>query len=115
MDGGAIFSAADTFATVWQRSGAIILARPGNAEVHLGSGTQPVALTRGADTHIFFQRGPDLLSTRLDASLAPTAAAPHAKNARFPALLALPADRGAILSYEQGPAKGPTSVVVERL
>ena len=115
MDGGAIFSDRDAFATIWQRNGSIFYARPGNAEVTLGSGTQPVAATLGADTHIIYQRGPDLLSTHLTASAAPTAPAPRAQNARFPALLALPGDHGAILAYEQGSAQGPTRVVVERL
>mgnify|MGYP006145630455 CR=1 FL=1 len=40
---------------------------------------------------------------------------PGAGDARFPVLLELPAGRGAVLAYEQGPAKGATAVVVERL
>ena len=115
MDGGGIFSVGDTFATIWQRAGTLFLARPGTPEIPLGPGTQPVAATLGPDTHIFFQRGPDLLATRLTASLAPTTPAPHAKNARFAVLLALPGDRGGLLAYEQGPAKGAVSVVVETL
>lgn len=115
MDGGTLFPSGETFASIWQRAGALFLARPGTPEIPLGPGTQPVAATLGPDTHLFFQRGPDLLAARLTASLAPSAPTPHAKNARFPALLALPGGRAALLAFEQGPAKGPVSVVVEAL
>lgn len=115
MDGGTLFPSGETFASIWQRAGALFLARPGTPEIPLGPGTQPAAATLGPDTHLFFQRGPDLLAARLTASLAPSAPTPHAKNARFPALLALPGGRAALLAFEQGPAKGPVSVVVEAL
>ena len=115
MDGGTLFLSGDTFATLWQRAGTLFLARPGTPEIPLGPGTQPVAATLGPDTHLFFQRGPDLLAARLNASLAPSAPKPHAKNARFPALHALPGGRAALLAFEQGPAKGPVSVVVDAL
>ncbi|MBL9200057.1 MAG: hypothetical protein JNL39_06090, partial [Opitutaceae bacterium] len=59
-----------------------------------------------------WQQGPDLWLTRK--GLAAIAPARHAANARFPSLLALPNGR-AILAYEQGPAKGPAAVVVEKL
>lgn len=111
MDGGAIFAAGDSFATVWQRSGSVVLVRPGAPELLLGPGTQPVAVTLGAATPVFFQRGPDLHSVRLPES---PAARLHAAQARFPSLVALPDGRSAVLAYEQGPAAGPTGVVVER-
>ena len=115
MDGGSVFTSGDTFTTIWQRAGSVFLAQPGSPEIPLGPGTQPVAATLGSATHIFFQRGPDLIATRLSASVAPTPPAPHAQQARFPSLLALPDGRAILLAYEQGPAKGAVSVVVETL
>jgi hypothetical protein len=115
MDGGSVFTSGDTFTTIWQRAGSVFLAQPGSPEIPLGPGTQPVAATLGSATHIFFQRGPDLIATRLSASVAPSPPAPHAQQARFPSLLALPDGRAILLAYEQGPAKGAVSVVVETL
>ncbi|MSU48124.1 MAG: exo-alpha-sialidase [Opitutus sp.] len=106
MDGGVVFPQGEGFASIWQRDGAVYFSRPGNAEVHLGRGLQPVAIALGGETLAFWQQGPDLWSTRI--ATTPTAPAKHAASARFPTLIAAPGG-GALLAYERG-----TGVVVER-
>lgn len=116
MDGGQILAlGVGDFATVWQRDGHIYLASPGSTEVHLGSGKQPAAAPLAAGTLLVWQRGPDLYSTRLAPPHNPAAPALLAAGGRFPVLLPLTGNRGTLLAYEQGPAKGAVSVVVEAI
>jgi hypothetical protein len=66
----------------------------------------------GGETVVVWQQGADLVST--DNVKAPKASK-RATDARFPSLVILPAKNQRLLAYETGPAKGATSVVVERL
>jgi hypothetical protein len=113
MDGGKIVALGNgNFASVWQRNGEIFFAPPTGPEVRVGPGKQPVAIARDRETLVVWQRGNDLVSARTSSFASPRK---HAENARFPVLVALPKGGGALLAYEQGPAKGPTAVVVEGL
>lgn len=116
MDGGDIIARGDgAFDSVWQRDGQIFFQHGATPELPVARGKQPVATSLASDTALVWQQGPDLWSSRLSASHIPSPPALLVSGARFPALLALPAGRTALLAYEQGPAKGPVSVVVERL
>jgi len=116
MDGGQIIArGAGAFDSVWQRDGQVLLASPGSTELHLGPGRQPVAAPLATGTLLVWQRGPDLYSTRLAQAHAPAVPALLVAGARFPVLLPLPGHRATLLAYEQGPAKGAVSVVVETL
>lgn len=107
MDGGVAFAARDAFATVWQRDGAVYCGSPGQPEVRLASGTQPVAATTASRSLAVWQQGSDLWSSPVDATAAPRLLS---SGARFPSLLALPGTDQVILTYERG-----ADVVVERL
>lgn len=111
MDGGRIVAlGGGKFASVWQREGEIFYAPAEGRETLLGKGKQPVAIQLGADRIVFWQQGPELWTSRPGKS----EAARFAADARFPVLMALPSSRGAVIAYEQGPAKAPM-IVVERL
>jgi hypothetical protein len=99
MDGGAIFSEGDAFATIWQRSGSVFLARPGRPEQKLAAGLQPVAAAVAGRSIAVWQQGADLWSSSLaDGATSALLAA----GARFPAVLALPDGKRIIVAYERG-------------
>ncbi len=105
MDGGSILPlGAGRFASVWQRAGDVFFSPVGGPEIKLGAGKQPVAFLRDGQPIVVWQQGPDLVSQRPTADAAP---ATLARQARFPSLAPLPDNRGAVLAYEQGPAKTP--------
>jgi hypothetical protein len=111
MDGGEILAHGQgTFSTVWQRAGEIFFCPMAGAEVSCGAGKQPVAVTQNGETLVAWQRGTELVSARMNETASPTW---RAADGRFPVLVALDKDRGAILAYEQGPKAAP-SVVIER-
>lgn len=114
MDGGKIVAlGAGKFASVWQRAGEVFFAPAGGAEVLLGKGKQPVAVARGAEMFVLWQQGNDLVSATGTGKGEPTK---RAADARFAVVVNLPGDRGAVLGYEQGPAKDKQpGIVVERL
>jgi hypothetical protein len=113
MDGGRILALGDgKFGSVWQRAGEICFAPASGPEKIIGQGRQPVAAVQAGETFVVWQQGTDLVSMRLGSE---TSLAKRAENARFPVLMVAPDGRGALLAYEHGPAKGATSVNVERL
>jgi hypothetical protein len=97
MDGGAIVPVNDTFATVWQRDGAVFFANRGEPERKLASGTQPVAVYAGGRTVTVWQQGADLWTSATDA-----APAVLFRNARFPAAIANPGSQRVLVAYERG-------------
>lgn len=109
MDGGRIvaFGGGD-FGAVWQRAGEVFLVHGSGAETRIGQGKQPVvALVKGAPV-VWWQQGPDLVSTER------TPQPIH--EARFPVVISLPNGNGVVLAYERTVAgQNPTAVVVERL
>jgi hypothetical protein len=107
MDGGALFNEGDAFATIWQRSGAVFLARPGRPEQKIAAGLQPVAAAVAGRSIAVWQQGADLWSSSLAAGAAPALLAP---GARFPAVLALPDGKRILVAYERG-----SGVVVQPL
>lgn len=112
MDGGRVVALGNgRFASVWQRAGEVFFAPGDGTEIDLGPGKQPVALVRNGETLVFWQQGADLVSTLAPAGISP---AKYAAAARFPVLVPTVAGH-ALLAYEQGPAKGATTVIVERL
>jgi len=114
MDGGRIVALGDgKFGAVWQRAGEVFVTLGDAAEVSLGQGKQPVAVKVGlAEPVIVWQQGADLVSTRGSRG---GEQIKHAADARFPSLIALPNGKGVLLAYERGPAKGATTVTIERL
>ncbi len=113
MDGGRIVAlGAGKFAAVWQRAGEVFFSPPQGAEVGLGKGKQPVAVARGGQPLVVWQQGTELVSAAVTGDTAPVT---HAADARFAVLVALADQRGAVLAYEQGPPKGATKIVIERL
>lgn len=111
MDGGEILALGQgKFAAVWQRDGEIFICPMEGAEVSYGSGKQPVAVSQRGEMFLAWQRGTELVSARVSAIAPPT---PRAQDARFPVLVALGEDRGALLAYEHGTKDSP-SVVIER-
>ena len=112
MDGGRIIATSNgSFASVWQRAGDVFFCPATGAEIPLGQGKQPVAIMRGGEPVVLWQRGPELVS----ATVAPNASATsHAADARFPVLVSLQDGSGAVLAYEYGPAKEP-SLAIERI
>jgi hypothetical protein len=112
MDGGRIVALGHgRFASVWQRAGEVFFAPGDGTEINLGPGKQPVALVRNGETLVFWQQGTDLVFTQTPAGTNP---AKYAAAARFPVLVPTVAGHS-LLAYEQGPAKGATTVIVERL
>ena len=112
MDGGRIVALGHgRFASVWQRAGEVFYAPGDGTEIHLGPGKQPVALVRNGETLVFWQQGADLVSTQAPAGISPVK---YAAAARFPVLVPTVAGHS-LLAYEQGPAKGATTVIVKRL
>ena len=107
MDGGVMFTQSDHFATVWQRDGAVFLARPGSSEVRLSAGTQPVAVANARNSIAVWQQGADLWSASLTPQPAP---ALFARNARFPSVVAVPGGNRVVIAYERG-----SDSVVERI
>jgi hypothetical protein len=113
MDGGHIVALGDgNFGAVWQRAGEIFISRAEGAEMSLGKGKQPVAVhASGGEAFVIWQQGTDLVLLR---GLHGSEPVKHASDARFATLVPLAGSTGAVLAYEQGPAKA-SSVVVERL
>lgn len=112
MDGGRLIALGNgDFAGIWQRAGTVFYAPPRGPEKPLGPGKQPVALVQADGARIVWQQGTDLVTAKLPSAAQPTKVAPEA---RFPVLAALPANRGAVLAYEQGATKDP-HLVIERL
>jgi hypothetical protein len=114
MDGGRIVAlGGGNFGAVWQRAGEVFISRAGSAEMSLGKGTQPVAVhATGGEAFVIWQQGADLVSLR---GLHGSEPVKHASDARFPSLVALPDGKGALLACERVPAKGATTVTIERL
>ena len=114
MDGGRIVAlGGGNFGAVWQRAGEVFLSRPEGSEVRLGKGKQPVAVQTGDGRPlVMWQQDADLVVLRNLPGAGPVR---YASDARFPSLVTLPGGRGTVLAYERGPAKGPTSVAVDRL
>jgi len=102
MDGGRIVALGQgKFASVWQRAGEIYFCQLDGSEILMGKGKQPVALVREKETHVLWQNGAELVEAvvgRGDASVV------RASGARFPVVIGLPANRGALLAYEVGAA-----------
>jgi hypothetical protein len=113
MDGGKIVAFGNgKFGAVWQRAGEVFLAPYGGAEVSLGKGKQPIAITRDGAPLIVWQQDTNLVSVR-EPGEQPTQIA---ADARFASAVTLPGNRGAVLAYEQGPAKEKQpGIVIERL
>lgn len=114
MDGGDIIAlGGGKFATVGQRAGEIIFVPAVGPEINLGKGKQPVAVAQAGGILLFWQQGSDLVTARISAGVrSPTVL--HATDARYPALVPL-RNGGSLLAFEQGPAKGTSAVVVEKL
>ncbi len=114
MDGGRILAlGGGQFGAVWQRNGEVFISRGEGAEMNLGKGKQPVAVHTGnAPPMVIWQQGADLVSL---ASLHGSEPVKQASDARFPSIVALPGGKGVLVAYERGPAKGATTVTVERL
>ena len=113
MDGGNLVAlGGGKFGAVWQRAGDVFMNGPEGAEIRLGKGKQPVAVQIGAEPVGVWQQGTDLVSTRGLTGGEPLS---QARDARFPSLVSLPNGTGALLAYERGPAKGATTVTIERL
>jgi hypothetical protein len=111
-DGGDVVAlGGGQFGAVWQRAGEVFAILPKGSEISMGQGKQPVAAAAGGQMLVVWQQGTDLMATRDVRGSRP---AKHASEARFPAVVALPAGKGAVLAYETGPARGG-SIVVERL
>lgn len=115
MDGGRIVAfGGGRFGAVWQRAGEVYFTGPGNGpEILVGKGTQPVAITLGGETSVFWQQGTDLMVLRNPGQ---GAATKHAANASFATIVPRPGADGVLLAYEQAASKeqGP-HLVLERL
>jgi Cu/Ag efflux protein CusF len=101
MDGGSLVPSGDAFTTLWQRDGAIFVARPGAPERRLALGKQPVAASTPTRTVAVWQQGSELWTTTLDRDAAPTLLAPAG---RFASLVAIPGTDHVLVAYEKGPA-----------
>ena len=103
MDGGVIFPDGNRPASVWQRDGSVYFCAEGQAEKLLGKGTQPVAVATAQRSVAVWQQGADLMAVSLrgPASRPPALAA---RDARFPALLAMPGTDRVLVAYERGAA-----------
>lgn len=113
MDGGRIMAlGGGHFGAVWQRNGEIFISREESTEVNLGKGKQPVAVHTDGPLMVIWQQGTDLVALH---SLHGSEPVKHASEARFPSVVALPNGKGVLLAYECGPAKGATSVMIEKL
>lgn len=112
MDGGSLNSTLDAFGSVWMRDGSVYQSLPLSPERFLAKGKQPVACTNGPRYAVAWQQGADLWWSPSAGDTAPTLLA---RNARYATLVALADTDRFLVAYEQGPAKGPVSVVVERL
>ena len=85
-------------------------APPEGAEILLGKGKQPAATVVRGEPLVVWQDGAGLVRTLVLAGTGPIA---HAAQGRFAVLAPAPDGRGALLAYEQGPAKSP-HVVIEK-
>jgi hypothetical protein len=114
MDGGQLLAlGGGRFGAVFQRNGEVFLVRGEGPETRLGAGKQPVAVQDGnAAPVVIWQQGTDLVRMEVRDGAAPVKVAAEA---RFPSVVASPGAEGLLLAYERGPARGATSVVVERL
>lgn len=108
MDGGRIAAlGGGRFGAVFQRAGDVFLVTEDGPEKSLGKGKQPVVAMQGKAPLVFWQDGADLVSLN---------GKKQANDARFPAIVSLPGQRGTVLAYEQGPAKEKQpGIVIERL
>lgn len=112
MDGGKIVArGGGEFGAVWMRAGEVFASQAGGGETKLGKGKQPVAVTQGKETAIFWQQEANLVSVGRPGEQPSLQAA----EARFSSVVALPGGKGIVLAYEQGPSKErQPGVVVER-
>jgi len=135
MDGGRIIAlGGGKFASVWQRAGEVFYAPMDGAEIRLGKGRQPIAVSRGGITTVYWQDESGLVTKQIGSSEAMPLK--HAANARFATVAQTGDDGHAVLAYERsataavpikhgpemhttaGRAAAPgktTSIVVERL
>ena len=114
MDGGSLFTVDEAFASFWMRDGAVYHSTATLPEQKLSVGKQPVACVAGPRSAVVWQQGPDLWSSPL-ANTTTSAPALVARSARFAALVAPSGSDALLLAYEQGPPKGPTTIIVQRL
>lgn len=114
MDGGRpVALGGGRFSAVWQRAGEIFVSDPDAPEFNLGKGKQPVtATTAGGQRWVVWQQGDDLVRARAARGAKPEIIA---RQARFASLVPLRESNSLLLAFEQGPAKGPTSVVVVKM
>lgn len=112
MDGGKIVAlGGGKFGAVWMRAGEIFFVGADGPEILLGKGRQPVSIVRDGQPVIFWQQDTNLVSVRKPGEPPTQVAA----DARFPSIISLPAGRGAVLAYEQGPVKEKQpGIVIER-
>jgi hypothetical protein len=113
MDGGRLIAlGGGKFGSIWQRAGEVFFAPASGPEISIGKGKQPVALVQGTQTMVVWQQGTDLVSAPMGgAEVKPRK---RAENGRFPVVIAVGSGGNALLAYERGIAKGPTSVIVEQ-
>lgn len=115
MDGGRIVAfGGGRFGAVWQRAGEVFFSGPaGGAEILVGKGTQPVAITRKGETSVFWQQGADLMVLRDPGR---GTAARHAANASFATVAVSPTGSAALLAYERpGTKESGPQLIVEKL
>ncbi|MEY4938748.1 MAG: Enterobactin exporter EntS [Verrucomicrobiota bacterium] len=107
--GGLVALGGGKFGAVWQRAGEVFLATD-TAEVSLGKGGQPVAMTDREGTLVVWQDATGLVARR-DAD--GSKLAKQISGARFASIVSAPGGKGAVIAYERG-EKGLTSIAVER-
>src|SRR5690606_29376649 len=93
-----------------QRAGEVFFCPEQGPEISLGEGKQPVAVVLGVTPLFVWQKGADLFH-RYGLRSEPEK---RASDARFPVMVSLANNRGALLAYEHVTPAGPR-VVVERL
>jgi hypothetical protein len=99
MDGGAVFINGSEIGSVWQRANAVFFARPGQPEVKIAAGVQPVAAHTSAGSVAVWQQGADLWTTTLGPASTPRLLA---RNAKFPAIGVVAAPERTLVAYEHG-------------
>lgn len=107
MDGGAVFTNGDRFASVWQRSGDIFFNEPGEPEKRIASGAQPVAITTTNRTAVVWQQGADLWVSTPRADSPPRL---FKNQGRFASIITINGSDDILVAFEHGSA-----VVVDRL
>ncbi len=112
MDGGRIVSLEPgQFAAVWNREGVVYFSPTDGPERALSPGRQPVVLVQPGGPLFVWQQGTGLSLRR---GFAHGEAEVFATEGRFPSVASIDQGRGALVAYEQGPAKA-LRVVVDRL